>query len=261
MILSSNFWINLRDYFVDKFTNIHFGDIVLFLIGIIAGFLLFALFYLIMVLSSFRRKEPAIYKNVNVVEDEKVRNIIDQTCLSYKEENYSKPTGEKLIALKDVSIDLIGKIAHEYYPDSPHPVSELSVDELVLLTQYITKRVDELLSARVIKPFRKYRISKVLKIIDTKKRIEESKVVTAAKRANLPKIAKVGWAVLHAVNPVFWIKKLIINPSFSVAVNKMADIIIHIVGDETSKVYSKSVFNNEAELDSLLEELDKGYEE
>lgn len=261
MILSGNFWINLRDYFVEKFSNLHFGDVALLLIGIIFGIILFALIYLIMVLASFRRKEPAVYRNSEVVDDEVIRDIIDKAAINFREENYSKPTADKLVSLKDTSVDLIGKIASKYYPNSPHPISELSVDEIILLAKYITNRVDELLSARLIKPFRKYRVSKVLQIIDTKKKIEESKVVKTAKKAQLPKIAKVGWAVLHAINPVYWVKKLIINPAFMVGINKMSDIILRIVGEETAKVYSKSIFNSDSEVDAMINELDNMYEE
>lgn len=261
MILASNFWINIRDFIVDKIANISFGDIAGFIVGIIFGFILFALIYLILVLASFKRKEPVVYKNQAEVDDEEIKKIIDDCAKGFKEQCHSKPVGEKMEALKPTATTLIGDIAKKYYPTSPHPVAELSIDETILLFGYITKRVDELLNVKGIKYFRKYRISKVLSMIDTKKRIEETKVVKAAKRAQLPKIASVGWAVLNAINPVYWVKKLIINPTFSATANKLLDIIIRIVGEETAKVYSKSIFNNDQEIDMMINELDKEYEE
>ena len=262
MFLSGNFWINLRDYFVNKFSNLSFADVALFLVGIVFGFILFALIYVLFVLISFRKKEPAIYRDSASVSDEEIKKIIEDTVTLYKDEYAHVAISDRVQSLRPISIHLIGDIAKRYYPDSNHPISELSVDELIMLCNYITRRVDELLnSARLIKPFRKYRISKVLNFMDKKKEIEATKAGKVAKRANSSKLVRAGWKILHVLNPVYWAKSIIINPSFSLIVNKICIIIIRIVGDETAKVYSKSVFTEDDNIQLLIEELDQKYED
>jgi predicted NBD/HSP70 family sugar kinase len=51
-----------------------------------------------------------------------------------------------------------------------------------------------------------------------------------------------------------------INTTLSIGTNKIAATIIDIIGEETTKVYSKSVFNEEKVIASEVEETIKALE-
>ncbi len=115
----------------------------------------------------------------------------------------------------------------------------------------------------VLKPFKKLRIAYILKIIDVKKKIDENKAVKTASKLNKP--WKITWSILNVFNPVYWVKKLMISTTLVTISNKIGGIIIEVVGEETNKVYSKSVFNEEKsanlEIEQSILELEKLQEE
>ena len=63
--------------------------------------------------------------------------------------------------------------------------------------------------------------------------------------------------VLNVFNPAFWARKLINGVTIPKVANKVALTIIDIVADETNKIYSKSVFGVEKQIDAdILENPD-----
>ena len=88
---------------------------------------------------------------------------------------------------------------------------------------------------------------------DKKKKVEESKIYRAAKKVGVPKIMKYGGKVVGAINPVTWFRKAVINTSINAMTRKICIVVIGIVGEETVKVYSKALFDEE----TLLNVVDK----
>ena len=79
------------------------------------------------------------------------------------------------------------------------------------------------------------------------------------------KVVKYGAAVINVVNPVFWFRKLVINTSVDVMTRKVCLVVIGIVGEETTTVYSKKLFDKPVELNVVEQEmlslLEEGVEE
>ena len=99
-------------------------------------------------------------------------------------------------------------------------------------------------------------------IIDTKKRIDENKIVKATKKAHVGKIKSFLIDAVKIINPIHWFKKLVVNSTISFATRKISLIIIDIVADESNKTYSKKIFDKEKsiremEIEQILEELEK----
>ena len=148
-----------------------------------------------------------------------------------------------------------------YYPDSKYPVYELSMEELLTLCTYISERLNTLLSGKVTKHFRKIRVSQIIQLLDLKKKVTDSKAVKAYNKYQIPKVSQTILSAINVFNPVYWVKKVMMNTTLLFATNKLATIIIDIIGEETCKVYSKSVFNKETEIDTevnkTINELEK----
>jgi hypothetical protein len=71
-------------------------------------------------------------------------------------------------------------------------------------------------------------------------------------------------AVLNAVNPVYWFRKLTKETALNIIVVRIGLSIIAITGEETYKIYSKKVFNVEKTIetgvDDIYEDLKKDFE-
>ncbi|MGB7531078.1 MAG: hypothetical protein WBK54_06095 [Bacilli bacterium] len=233
----------VRDFFSDLFGKLSFENLLILLSGIIIGFVLCFLIYLLIVVTSFKKEEKRISVPEVKVEDERIQRLIRSAKIEFMEEASSTTTGQKLNELKNICWNLIHDIARVYFPDSKYPIYELSIDELMTLVHYITDRVDSLFKGPILRPLKKIRISYILKVIDTKRKIDENKAVKTASKLRTP--WKVTKTVLNIFNPVYWVRKLMISTTLVAVTNKICGIIIDVVGEETNNVYSKSVFNAE----------------
>ena len=87
----------------------------------------------------------------------------------------------------------------------------------------------------------------------------------STKKYKVKKIFNTVKNALNLFNPVYWIRKGIIDTSLNFAIKKLCQAVIGIAGEETYKVYSKRVFNEEKLIDSgvleIAHELDNDMED
>ncbi len=241
-----NVWESIRNFFIQLFSKVSWGSIFTLLTGIVIGIILCFLIYFILLLINFKKvnNDTIIKNNDNQdnIKDELVNSLIQATKDQYKEESESFNMMQKVAFMKNLSWQLIQDIAKTYYPDSKYPLYELSIDELIKLNGYITERIDTLFQKRILKMTRNIKISQILRMMDAKKKVEDSKIVKGAKKAHVAGIGKTALNIINLINPVHWMKKIMIGMSLNIGISKIASIIFEIVGQETAKVYSKNVF-------------------
>ncbi len=215
--------------------------------GIVAGFIILFLIYLLYLLINIRKKNKIVLPNEELTK-EKALERIEETKLAFKEK---KTKGSKSISYAyDLCVKLIEDTATDFFPKSKHPIFELSIDEIMLLTEYIRTRIDELLNHKGINVLRKIKVSTILNLLDTKKVIEENEIVRTTKKYKLKSATKSAKKVINLVNPFWWARKLVIDGTFNILINKLCVVIIGIVGEETYKIYSKKVFLKDSDIDS-----------
>ena len=247
-----SFWDTLKEKLFS------WGNLVAFLIGIVIGFILCLLSYLLIVLVDLKKEESKAKKVVIKVDDKVIEDIIKNEKNRYKLESANLPASGKVLALRDSCSNLILDIARTYYPESKHPVFEISVDELMALDYYIMEKLEKIFNRRVIRRIKKARLVSVLNTIDKTKKVTDNKVVKATSKQ-----AKGIWKVLHFVDPIYWGKKAVTHLSTNVLMNKIVLVIIDIVGNEASRVYSKGIFVKDDDeyieevLSSAMEEEDE----
>ena len=78
----------------------------------------------------------------------------------------------------------------------------------------------------------------------------------ASKKAHVGGIYKITSSILNAINPVHWVRKIMISSSVNIGGNIIANMIIDIVGQETAKVYSKNIFKDD-NIDEAIELIEK----
>lgn len=236
--------------------NIDFGTIISFLVGAVMGFIILLLVYALAVISSLHTKNFISKTDKDDLTTQEVKDMVARTQKSYKDKTLRKDIS-RINHCFSLSKDLAYGIAVRFYPESNYPFLELSINEITLLTGYITSRVDEILNHRGIRMLRKLKISTIVNLSSKTKDIEESKAFQTTKTIsqNLNK-AKY---VLDVINPLKWGRKLVVDRIINLIIDRICLVIISIVGEETYKIYSKKVFHKEVEVDTgtsdLLEEM------
>jgi len=259
-----NFLRRIKEFFVDLFGKFSLDNLLILFFGIIIGFVICLMIYLVFVFISLKKGDKDIHGNKTEIEDAKIARLVRSARNLFLEEYSNQTLGQKINAVRIISWNLINDIAKAYYPNSGYPIYELSLEELIILNHYITDRIDTIFKGAVLKPLKKVKIANILKLFDIKKKIDENVAVKTVHKLKVPEILQTALAVLNIFNPAYWVRKLMINTTILAASNKICTTIIDVVGEETDKVYSKSVFNRERitnleveksilELESLVE--------
>lgn len=225
-----------------------------FLIGLGIGLAVAVLFYLILVLSSVRRNNIVVKSSENNLTDEEVKLMIQEAQQIFKDKSL-KGANSNIAYCKELSYELILNIARKYYPDSKRPLYELSIDEVLMLTVYISNRLDEILDAKGLRLFRKLKVSQIIGMTEIKEKIEANSIVKATKKYKVLEAISAAKKVINVVNPVYWARKAVIDKSLNFAIKKLCLIIIATCGEETYKIYSKAVFDTVVDIDSGIEKL------
>ncbi len=251
-----NIFDDISNWFFRVTSNITFtGQVIPFIFGIIVGVVIFGLLYVLTIVTRFKKNEKKS-KGYVEIDDEKILRIIENSKNKFSEESSMKALQEKYKDLSSIAWEEINDIASTIFPDSKHPLFELTPNEFLELIHYISDRIDELLSGRILKKLRQFKVSSIIEFYDTKKKIEETKAVKAAKRTG---VMKVIGPVLNTINPFYWFRKIVLNTAIVKISNNIALDIIDIVGEETVKVYSKTVFRAESleEIEKIINEEEK----
>ena len=158
----------------------------------------------------------------------------------------------------DLGIELTEEISRYYFPDSKYPLYELSIQELLTLNYYITNRVNDLVNNnKLFKLFKNYRIASLIDLLNTKKKITNSKLMQVSRKIKLQQIYTASKTVLNYANPVYWFRKLAIKPTTVLVTKEICKFIITIFGEETNKIYSKAIFKKEDSEEEIINNLDR----
>lgn len=257
---------NIDDFFTNLFEKwqnlISFTSLGILLVGIIIGFVICASIYGILLMKSIHQEEIKYKKEKVTIDETKMNDIVDSIKNAYISESEGLNVKGRFEILGSKLLQTMHEIASSYYPNSKYPLYELTIEEAILFIHYLSNRVDSIFENSILRPFKKLSISKIFEILDTKKRIESTKLAKMAKTTHLGKIKNTIISAIKIINPFHWLKKLVVNSTIDFAMRKVALLMIDIVADETSKTYSKSIFDKEKtlrelEIEQTLEELEK----
>ena len=154
---------------------------------------------------------------------------------------------------KNISMDLVYGIASRFFPKSKHPLLEISIDEVMMLSLYVKTRIEDILNRRGIRLLKKIKIVQICNVTQKTTKVVNSKAFKVTKDVNstFNTIKK----IVNVVNPAWWVRKLIIDNTINVITDKLCVVIIAIVGEETYKIYSKTVFNQDVEIESNVDDI------
>lgn len=232
--------------------NLDFTTILSFILGIIIGAIIICMVYALVVLSSLRNKKFIIKTEEDNLTTTEVKEMIASSQKNFKDRELRGETS-RVVHCKNLCTSLVYGIATRFYPKSKYPLLELSVDEVMTLTVYIENRIEEILNRKGIRFLKKIKISTIVDLTQKTNKVIDSKAFKVTKEVNstLSTIKK----IVNVVNPAWWFRKLIIDKTINVITNKLCLVVIAIVGEETYKIYSKTVFNKDVMIESNIDDI------
>ena len=236
-----------------------FASLIAFVIGIFVGCALLALIYSILVVSSMKSQKYIAKANTFEVTDEMIKEMIENARQAYSDKNL-KGAKSSVAHCTTVCTNLVTDIARKFFPKSKRPLAELTIDEILSLFVYVSERINGILDRPGLRLIKKLKLSTLLALGDAKKVIDDSALMKLTRKYKLKKIFSAVMGVVNIFNPVYWARHLFINTSIDFAINKLCVSVIGIVGEETYKIYSKRVFEEERYIDTNVGDLVKSIE-
>ena len=239
-----------------KFCGFDFdiASLISFIIGIVAGCALLALIYAILVVSSLKSKKYIVKGNVVDVTDEMILEIVNNAKKAFSDKKI-KGAKSTIGHCWTVCSNMVLEIATKFFPKSKHPAAELTVDEILQLCVYVSNRVNEIIDRPALRLVKGLKLSTILSLGDAKKFIDDSPLMKLTKKYKIKQVFGKIFGFLNILNPVYWIRRLSLNTTLDFAVSKLCLTIIGIVGEETYKIYSKRVFDEERTIDTEVDKL------
>ncbi len=230
---------------ISSFLAISFPDITNFLLGVITGFILLGLFITYIFTTHSRKKQrKRLLALPEMIEKKEIYQMIEAKQNQLVETVKLTDNAYFKVAF-ELSLELAEEIARYYYPKAKYPMYEISIEELLELNYYITKRVEKMVNGKILRHFKGYKISTIIDVLNKKKAIDNSKLMKLNRKLKISKILTMGKAVLNYANPIYWFRRLAIKPSTVLVTKEVCKFIIAIVGEETNNVYSKSLFKHD----------------
>lgn len=236
---------NINDY-------LNLPTFATFGMGILMGFLIMLLLYILAAIKGMNKELKRRKVQESDVDINEVNWLIDEAKIRFKGLEKEKKQST-FTNVYNVGNNLAHNIASKFYPKSKKPLQELTVDEVLILTHYISDRIDELLSPKILKMFRGMTLKQILNLKNTGQKIVESKIYKTTMGAKLGKV----WQAVKVVNPFYWIKKGTVDQVIKIIIKKIALNSIVIIGEETYKIYSKKIFEAPADQELDFKELEE----
>jgi len=177
------------------------STLLVFLSGLLIGFLIFVLIYLYAVLKSLSRKVKIKNVEEEDIDEQEIRWLIIDAQKTFNDKNIRNNEGYGALLLRLIK-ELTNDIASKFYPNSRNPYLELTIDETIILANYISVRFDELMSRRILKLFRGMTVNQLLFVKTTKDSIEGHKIVKQFRKHRVTSILKGALATINLANPL-----------------------------------------------------------
>lgn len=236
-------------------------SIIALLSGIVSGVLLTILFYFLYILLTLKKQEVNLHDINNNITTDQINLEIKQAQTTFLKTKKEK--GQiSFDTLREICFNLMNDIASLYYPNSKHPLTELTFKEMILLDEYLVNKLDNLLNKVGLKSLKKMRVSKALEILNMKKSIDNNPVVKTTK--NVSSFSSKFFSIINVINPAMWIKRGIVTPSINFIIKKICLLVISTVGQETYHIYSKQAFLDpvmDQEVEELIKIIERDYHE
>lgn len=229
--------------------NIDYASLILFFIGLFIGILLFLLVFLIIKIKAKKYSDFIIKSNENVTADD--ANALINASVEALEESIDSKEGHIIETTKTLAYNLMEDIARLFFPTSKRPLFELSLDELITLTETVSVNIEKALDQKLFSRMLKGVKVSTLVSISAGKEYYESEAFEIKKQQSLKTRIKslVGDAIKKT-------KSKVIKTGISAfqVLPKTCRLIIHVCGEETYKAFALKL-SKDPTIDSGISEI------
>ena len=238
---------------------INISTIIAFVLGIVAGVTLLISIFLIMVATDKKKNKKILEPTVEKFNEEQINNLVKHKQMEFTK--LVEDDGEEYLkTCLALTKELLHEISSYYFPNSPYPEYELTVNEAADLIHYIVDSIMTTMDRPLLRQIKNVKISTIAGLTDTSRKISTSKTAKAVGKSG--GAAGNARSIINALNPIMWFKKIVVNGTINIAVKKVCKSELVIAGREFEKVYSKSLFKeNQPEDNDVSEKTKQDIEE
>jgi len=232
--------------------ELNFSTVLSFIVGLFFGMVLLSLIYALIVVISLRDKKYRVEANPENLRQEQALEMIKNAQKSFNDrELRGKLTKGQYF--RRLTTDLVYGIASSFYPDSKYPLLEITIDEAIELIGYVQYRLNNILGKKGIRLLKRFKISTIVDASLKTQSVMDNKAFQVAKDVTITasRVKK----VIDTLNPVKWVKRLVVDNAITIITHKLYLASLAIIGEEAYKIYSKSVLNHEETIDSGVDDL------
>ena len=198
--------------------NFDFASLISFFVGIFAGCALLGIIYAILVVSSLKSKKYVVKSAVVDVTDEMILEIISNSKKVFSDKKI-KGAKNSISHCFSICTNMVVDIATKFFPKSKHPAAELTIDEILELSIYISNRINSIVDRPGLRMVKKFKLSTILSLGDVKKVIEDSPLMKITKKYKIKQALGKVLGFINILNPVYWLRKLTVNTTLDIAIN------------------------------------------
>lgn len=206
------------------------SSLISMIVGASFGIIIVFFIYMLVV---FR----AVNNNLDINLNEDINIKLNEEINDYKKSHHNSIALCIQGMLDKIEI-MTNYITKSLYPDSSNPLLEITVKQTLDLAQNISYQVDELLNKRALKILKRLKISQVIQLSLLKRKIDDNIILKLNSKYKITQ--KFGFikGIINFVNPVYWIKKILMSTVIIFILRKICIRIINIASQETFKAYS-----------------------
>ena len=139
------------------------------------------------------------------------------------------------IAINDLSLEIVKKIAGVYYPEEDRPELRASLADLVAFHNRVGSRLAAWLETAPSRPFKDVELATIIRYYDLYQNLRNHPVSQFIKRHRLHKVAKWSWAAFNYNSPFYWGRRAAYEVGRRLLLARLADL----VGEEAMLLYGR----------------------
>ncbi len=148
-------------------------------------------------------------------------------------------------AVGDTCGSLVTEIAHIYYPHSPRPELEVTVDDLLDLNQRVIARLRKLMDKFPLSRLRGTRMSQILTYHKLYAAVTANPIIRTVRKKWARRAARGAAIAARYANPKFWVMRGVTRGGREFAARYLLTALITIAGEESILLYRRGQSESE----------------
>jgi len=230
------------------FISIEYDTLILFLIGILIGALVFGFIFLIVMLSTRKKKNAIVKSKMDVEYERDVVPLKDLAIADYKSKIENLGDMAKIF---DIAYRLSNDIAALFFPKSKTPILELSMDEVISLTESLGEAFDKaILEDKTLKLVYNFNMTIGFLVGLKDKKLEIKSELKEAKENIFTRLKNTITSKVKSIQNKAIIKYL----EWNHIIDRVSMLFINVAAAETYKAFSMKLYHKEMDIDTSIKD-------